>query len=104
MEMEVVIPSSFFNLREKGEARIIPFLRVPEELLFPSWLGVVGFVEPLDKGFVPPTEERPPNLGNLDTMADLMGSFFSIRCQQRHGGTEESHTAEERTDRKMEFE
>lgn len=85
--LERVVPSSLFHFREKGEARIIPFGRVPGGAVLPSWECVVGCVEPLDKGLAQPVEERPPNLGSLDTMADLMGAFSSIRCQQRHGGT-----------------
>lgn len=103
MGLEGVAPSFLCHFREKGEARITPFGRVPRGVLLPSWVGVVGCVEPLDKGLVPPTEERPPNLGSLDTMADLMDAFSSIRCQQRHVGNRESHTTEERTDRKTEY-
>lgn len=75
------VPSSFFHLREKGEARIAPFGCVPGGVVLPSWEGVVGCAEPLHMGVAPPDEERPPNLGSLDTMADLMGAFSSIRCQ-----------------------
>lgn len=84
--LEGIVPSSLFHFKEKGEARITPFGRGPGEAVLPSWVGVVGCVEPLDKGLTPPFEERPPNLGSLDTMANLMGAFSSIRCQQRHGG------------------
>lgn len=47
---------------------------------------MVGCAEPLERELGALVEERPPNLGSLDTMADLMGAFSSIRCQQRHGG------------------
>lgn len=82
----LVDPSSLLHFREKGEARIIPLGCVPGGVVFPSWVGVAGWVEPFVRGLVPPVEERPPNLGSLDTMADLMSAFSSIRCQQRHGG------------------
>lgn len=95
-----VVPSSFFHFSEKGEARIKPFGRVAGGVVLPSWVGVVVCVEPLDKGLAPPVEERPPNLGSLDTMADLMGAFSSIRCQQRHGGTlNHTQLGKERTER-----
>lgn len=60
-------------------------------------------MEPLDKGVVPPTEERPPNLGSLDTMADLMDAFSSIRCQERHVGNRESQATAEK-DKKRHYE
>lgn len=44
----------------------------------------MGCVDPLGKGLVLPLDERPPNLGNLDTMADLKAAVVSIRCPQWH--------------------
>lgn len=82
----IVAPSSFFHFMENGDARITPFGRVPGGVVLPSCTGVGGCVEPFGKGLEPLVEERPPNLGNLDTIVDLMGALSSIRRQQRHGG------------------
>lgn len=84
--LEGVAPPSFFHFREKGEDRSAPFGRVPGGVVLPSCERVADCEDPLVRGLVPLLEERPPNLGSLDTMADLTGAFSSIRCQQRHGG------------------
>jgi len=65
---------------------------------------VVGCVEPLDKGLAAPVDERPPNLGSLDTMADLICDFSSIRCQKRHGGTwNHTQLGKEYTNRRLDL-
>lgn len=83
--LEGFTPSSLFNFREKGDAWITPFGRVADGVTLPSCVGVAGCAEPLERALVPLVEERPLNLGSLDTMADLMDAFSSIRCQPRHG-------------------
>lgn len=82
--LEGVTPVSFFHFREKGDAPSAPFGRVPGGVVFPSCEVVVDCWDPLVRGLVPLLVDRPPNLGSLDTMADLIGAFSSIRCQQRH--------------------
>lgn len=78
-EIAGLLPSSLLHFREKGEARGGPW-----GLL---WAGETGCAEPLDRGVAPPPEQRP-NLGNLETMADLKEAFSSMRRQQWHGGLE----------------
>lgn len=86
-EVAAVLASSLFHFSENGDARTALFGHIAGGLVLPSWAGVTGCAEPLDKGLVPPPEQRPPNFGNLDTMADLKGAFFSMRCQEWHGET-----------------
>lgn len=45
---------------------------------------MVGCVDPLGEELVAPFDERPPNLGSLDTMADLKAAVVSIRRPQWH--------------------
>lgn len=85
-EVAALLPSSLFHFRENGDVRMAPLGHVGG-LVLPSWAGVAGCAEPLDNGPVPPAEQRPPNFGNLDTMADLKEAFFSMRCQRWHGET-----------------
>lgn len=86
-EEAALLPSSRFHFSENGDARMAPFGHTAGGLVLPSWAGVTGWAEPLDKGLVPPPEQRPPNFGNLDTMADLKDDFLSMRCQDWHGET-----------------
>lgn len=86
-EAAAALPSSLFHLGGKGEVWTAPFGPAAGGLLPPSRAGVAGCAEPLDTGPPPPPEQRPPNLGNLDTMADLRDAFLSMGRREWHGET-----------------
>lgn len=86
-EVAAVLPSSLFHFSVNGDARVAPFGHIAGGLVCPSWAGVTGCADPLDKGLAPLPEQRPPNVGNLDTMTDLKDALFSMRCQEWHEET-----------------
>ena len=73
--------ASLLHFREKEGLRTSPFRGVAVAGVLVSWLGRVDCGEPLGREFAPPVEERPPNLGSLDTMAVPTDGFSSIRRQ-----------------------
>lgn len=80
-----VLPPSFLHFREKEEVPTTPL----------GLAGGVGWVVPLGRELVTPVAGRTPNSGNLDTMADLMGAFFSNSYLHSHGGAQ-CHTGLQR--------